>query len=99
MWHCCHLGEINLRVWVHGRGDGIVWFRCAEATFLMFTPHRTNPERMYVEEEIRSTNERHFKLEETLMPERDSRSKQILEIAARTELIVLNTNSAPTSLT
>ena len=98
-----------LGVLAQGRGDGFVWIRCSGITFfsVYLTPNETMPDFRRrldaLEDAILSTDGRilvggdfNARALEWGMPHTDSRGKRILEMAARTGLVVLNTGSTPT---
>ena len=98
-----------LGVLAQGRGDGFVWIRCSGITFFSvdLTPNETMPDfrrRLEaLEDAILSTDGRilvggdfNARALEWGMPHTDSRGKRILEMAARTGLVILNTGSTPT---
>ncbi|CAD7076744.1 unnamed protein product [Hermetia illucens] len=98
--------NVRHRVLAEGRGDGFVWIRCLGITFfsVYLTPNETMPDIRRrldaVEDAISITEGRilvggdfNARALEWIMPQSDSRGKRILEMAARTGLVVLNTRS------
>ena len=101
--------DVRLRVLAEGRGDGFVWIRCLGITFfsVYLTPNESIPDFQRrldaLEDAVSSTEGRilvggdfNARALEWGMPQSDSRGKRILEMAARTGLVILNTGSTPT---